>query len=186
MRRANPDEYSRRAIAAMGEHVGAMLDLKRLGAVTFDYGNNIRAQAQKAGVADAFEIPGFVPEYIRPLFCQGRGPFRWAALSGNPQDIARTDQLALEDLALGDGTRLDAALTALPIIQDAIKDSKPFKVLGDPVYYEDLAAAFDQKSSLDSKPLADAVSKIIDEMRKDGTLTALSNKYYGIDLTTKK
>jgi polar amino acid transport system substrate-binding protein len=97
-----------------------------------------------------------------------------------------TDQLALEDLALGDGNRLDAVLTALPTIQDAIKDGKPFKVLGDPVYYEDLAAAFDQKSSVDSKPLADAISTIIDDMHKDGTLTALSMKYYGIDLTTKK
>ncbi len=69
------------------------------GAVTFDYGNNIRAQAQKAGVADAFEIPGFVPEYIRPLFCEGKGPFRWAALSGDPADIAATDALALEMFA---------------------------------------------------------------------------------------
>jgi polar amino acid transport system substrate-binding protein len=100
--------------------------------------------------------------------------------------VYETDQLALEDLALGDGKRLDAVLTALPTIQDAIKDGKPFKVLGDPVYYEDLAAAFDQKSSADSKPLADAVSKIIDDMHKDGTLTALSMKYYGLDLTTKK
>ena len=68
----------------MARHVRAMLALKRRGAVTFDYGNNIRAQAQKAGVADAFEIPGFVPEYVRPLFCEGKGPFRWAALSGDP------------------------------------------------------------------------------------------------------
>jgi urocanate hydratase len=73
-----------------------MLELKRMGSVTFDYGNNIRAQARLAGVDDAFEIPGFVPEYIRALFCQGRGPFRWVALSGNPEDIRRTDQLALE------------------------------------------------------------------------------------------
>nr|AIA17648.1 Type II secretion system (T2SS), protein E, N-terminal domain protein [uncultured bacterium] len=67
-----------------------------MGAITFDYGNNIRAQAKKAGVENAFDIPGFVPEYIRPLFCEGRGPFRWAALSGNPADIKRTDDLALE------------------------------------------------------------------------------------------
>lgn len=96
LRREKPDEYQRRAIESMGVHVRAMLDLQRMGAITFDYGNNIRAQAEKAGVADAFDIPGFVPEYIRPLFCEGRGPFRWAALSGNPADIAMTDDLALE------------------------------------------------------------------------------------------
>jgi urocanate hydratase len=96
LRRDDPEEYQKRAVEAMGEHVRAMLDLKRMGAVTFDYGNNIRAQARKAGVEDAFEIPGFVPEYIRPLFCEGRGPFRWAALSGNPEDIKKTDDLALE------------------------------------------------------------------------------------------
>ncbi len=73
----------------MAVHVRAMLDLKARGAVTFDYGNNIRAQAVKGGVANAFDIPGFVPEYIRPLFCEGKGPFRWAALSGDPSDIAR-------------------------------------------------------------------------------------------------
>jgi urocanate hydratase len=73
-----------------------MLELKRKGAVTFDYGNNIRTQAKKGGVEDAYEIPGFVPEYIRPLFCEGKGPFRWAALSGNPEDIRTTDRLALE------------------------------------------------------------------------------------------
>jgi urocanate hydratase len=99
LRRTNPDEYIRRAIAAMAEHVRAMLALQRRGAVTFDYGNNIRAQAQKGGVADAFDIPGFVPEYIRPLFCEGKGPFRWAALSGDPADIAATDRLALEMFA---------------------------------------------------------------------------------------
>jgi urocanate hydratase len=92
----NPDEYIRRSIEAMGEHVRAMLALKRMGAVTFDYGNNIRTQAKKAGVDNAFDIPGFVPEYIRPLFCEGRGPFRWAALSGDPEDIRVTDKLALE------------------------------------------------------------------------------------------
>jgi urocanate hydratase len=96
LRCANPDEYTRRSVAAMGRHVTAMLALKRMGSVTFDYGNNIRAQAKKAGVEDAFEIPGFVPEYIRPLFCEGRGPFRWAALSGSPEDIHTTDRLALE------------------------------------------------------------------------------------------
>ena len=86
----------RRSIEAMGQHVAAMLALKHMGAVTFDYGNNIRTQAKRAGVANAFEIPGFVPEYIRPLFCEGRGPFRWVALSGSPADIHTTDQLALE------------------------------------------------------------------------------------------
>jgi urocanate hydratase len=96
LRRSSPDEYQRRSVAAIGKHVSAMLDLKRMGAVTFDYGNNIRAQAKLAGVEDAFEIPGFVPEYIRPLFCQGRGPFRWVALSGKPEDIHKTDSLAME------------------------------------------------------------------------------------------
>ena len=96
LRRENPDEYVRRAMETMATHVRAMLDLKRMGAVTFDYGNNIRAQAEQMGVQDAFEIPGFVPEYIRPLFCEGRGPFRWVALSGNPEDIRKTDDLAQE------------------------------------------------------------------------------------------
>src|ERR671937_691501 len=85
-----------RSTAAMAEHVRAMLALKALGAVTFDYGNNIRAQASLAGVANAFDIPGFVPEYIRPLFCEGKGPFRWAALSGDPNDIRVSDDAALE------------------------------------------------------------------------------------------
>src|SRR3984885_10666178 len=96
LRASNPDEYQRRSIAAMGQHVAAMLALKQMGAVTFDYGNNIRTQAKRAGVAHAFDIRGFVPEYIRPLFCEGRGPFRWAALSGSPADIHATDQLALD------------------------------------------------------------------------------------------
>ncbi|PYP82991.1 MAG: urocanate hydratase [Blastocatellia bacterium AA13] len=96
LRRDNPKEYQRRSMAAIAAHVRAMLDLKRMGAVTFDYGNNIRAHAREAGVEDAFEIPGFVPEYIRPLFCEGRGPFRWVALSGNREDIHKTDGLAME------------------------------------------------------------------------------------------
>jgi urocanate hydratase len=99
MRNDDPQEYVRRSVAAMGTHVRAMLELQRRGAVTFDYGNNIRAQAVAAGVTDAFEIPGFVPEYIRPLFCEGKGPFRWAALSGNPEDIRATDRAALEMFA---------------------------------------------------------------------------------------
>jgi urocanate hydratase len=99
LREANPAEYVRRSRAAMAAHVNAMLDLQARGAVTFDYGNNIRAQARLGGVARAFDIPGFVPEYIRPLFCEGRGPFRWAALSGNPDDIHATDRAALEMFA---------------------------------------------------------------------------------------
>jgi urocanate hydratase len=96
LRRRDPDQYVQRSFEAMGRHVEAMLALQKAGAVTFDYGNNLRAQAQKAGIANAFDIPGFVPEYIRPLFCEGRGPFRWVALSGDPEDIYRTDRLAAE------------------------------------------------------------------------------------------
>ena len=99
LRETAPDEYVRRSMASMGVHVQAMLDLQMRGAVTFDYGNNIRAQAQQAGVAHAFDIHGFVPEYVRPLFCEGKGPFRWAALSGDPADIHATDKLALEMFA---------------------------------------------------------------------------------------
>jgi urocanate hydratase len=96
LRDRSPSDYIARSMAAMAAHVRAMLTLRQRGAVTFDYGNNIRAQAQHAGVADAFDIPGFVPEYIRPLFCEGKGPFRWAALSGDPEDIRVTDEAALE------------------------------------------------------------------------------------------
>ena len=96
LRRSDPDEYVRRTMESIAVHVRAMLDLKQLGAVTFDYGNNIRAQAKQAGVDNAFDIPGFVPEYIRPQFCEGRGPFRWVALSGDPRDIYETDALATE------------------------------------------------------------------------------------------
>jgi urocanate hydratase len=96
LRRKAPAEYIRRSLAAMAVHVRAMLDLQKRGARAFDYGNNIRGQALQAGVAEAFEIPGFVPEYIRPLFCQGKGPFRWVALSGKPADIYATDQAVLE------------------------------------------------------------------------------------------
>jgi urocanate hydratase len=99
LRQADPAEYVRRSMAAMGTHVRAMRTLQDRGAITFDYGNNIRAQAQQAGVDDAFTIPGFVPEYVRPLFCEGKGPFRWAALSGDPADIAATDDLALQMFA---------------------------------------------------------------------------------------
>src|SRR2546429_9082113 len=96
LRRSAPEAYLERSVASIATHVQAMLALKRRGAVTFDYGNNIRTQARDAGVADAFEIPGFVPEYIRPLFCEGKGPFRWVALSGDPRDVERTDRLVLE------------------------------------------------------------------------------------------
>jgi len=96
LRAADPIEYVKRSTASMGVHVAAMLELQQRGAVAFDYGNNIRTHAKNAGVERAFDIPGFVPEYIRPLFCHGRGPFRWVALSGDPADIARTDRLALE------------------------------------------------------------------------------------------
>jgi urocanate hydratase len=96
LQKTDPQEYRKRSIAAMGEHVQGMLELKKLGAVTFDYGNNIRTFAHQAGVKNAYDFPGFVPAYIRPLFCEGKGPFRWAALSGEPSDIARTDRLVLE------------------------------------------------------------------------------------------
>ena len=96
LRARQPGEYVARSVAAMGVHVEAMLELRKAGAVTFDYGNNLRTQAKNAGVERAFDIPGFVPEYIRPLFCEGRGPFRWVALSGDPADIYRTDQLAAD------------------------------------------------------------------------------------------
>ena len=96
LRARDPVAYVERSVAAMGKHVAAMRAMQQRGAVAFDYGNNIRAQAVKAGVADAFEIHGFIPLYIRPLFCSGQGPFRWAALSGDPQDIYTTDQAILE------------------------------------------------------------------------------------------
>jgi len=96
LRGADPAEYVRRAVASIAVHVRAMRELQRRGAVTFDYGNNIRTVAADAGVTDAFDIPGFVPEYIRPLFCEGKGPFRWVALSGDSKDLDRTDRLVLE------------------------------------------------------------------------------------------
>jgi urocanate hydratase len=96
LRRDEPEEYVRRAVASIAEHVRALLELQRRGAVTFEYGNNLRAQAVEGGVADSFRIPGFIPEYIRPLFCEGKGPFRWAALSGDPEDIYRTDEAVLQ------------------------------------------------------------------------------------------
>ncbi len=96
LRASDPDEYVCRAGESMAVQVRAMLDLQRRGAVVFDYGNNIRQQAHNAGVADAFDFPGFTPAFIRPLFCEGKGPFRWVALSGEPTDIERTDRLVLD------------------------------------------------------------------------------------------
>jgi urocanate hydratase len=96
LRTRDPVEYVKRSTASIVEHVRAMLEMQKRGAVTFDYGNNIRTVASDAGVKDAFAIPGFIPEYIRPLFCEGKGPFRWVALSGDPKDLARTDELVLE------------------------------------------------------------------------------------------
>ena len=95
LRQNDSEKYVALSMAAMGKHVEAMLELRRRGAIVFDYGNNLRTNAKLAGVQDAFEIPGFVPEYIRPLFCEGKGPFRWVALSGDPEDIRKTDQLVL-------------------------------------------------------------------------------------------
>jgi urocanate hydratase len=96
LRASDPASYAAEARRSMGEHVRAMRELQKRGAVAFDYGNNIRAEAKAAGVSDAFEIPGFVPAYIRPLFCQGKGPFRWAVLSGDKKDLAATDEAVLE------------------------------------------------------------------------------------------
>ncbi|MEM6992447.1 MAG: urocanate hydratase [Myxococcota bacterium] len=96
LRETDPKEYVRRSVDAMGRHVAAMRAMQKAGAIAFDYGNNIRAQAVKAGVEDAFEIKGFIPLFIRPLFCEGQGPFRWAAISGNPEDIRKTDRAILE------------------------------------------------------------------------------------------
>lgn len=96
LRSANPDEYLQLSYDSMRRHVELMIELKQKGAITFDYGNNIRARAKEHGLENAFDFPGFVPAYIRPLFCEGKGPFRWAALSGDPADIAVTDALIAE------------------------------------------------------------------------------------------
>ncbi len=96
LRQSDPVEYRRRSLQSMAVHVEAMLRMQQAGAVVFDYGNNIRQQAFNQGVENAFDFPGFVPAYIRPLFCQGKGPFRWVALSGDPEDIYRTDEIILE------------------------------------------------------------------------------------------
>lgn len=107
------------------------------------------------------------------------------APEGATQQVYDTDALALQDLALGNGTRLDAVLTALPTIDNAIKNNQPLKVLGEPVYYEALAVALDKTSALNSQTLADEISRIVEEMRADGTLTRLSNEFYGVDIATK-
>ncbi len=96
LRKENPEKYIKMSYESMAKHMEAMLELQKAGSVAFDYGNNIRGQAFKAGVKDAFNIKGFVPLYIRPLFCEGKGPFRWVALSGNPEDIYKTDKAVLE------------------------------------------------------------------------------------------
>ncbi|MCJ0742078.1 urocanate hydratase [Pedobacter montanisoli] len=96
LRVENPDKYVERSYATMAKHVQQMLELQKRGAITFDYGNNLRGRALEVGVKNAFDFPGFVPAYIRPLFCEGKGPFRWAALSGDPQDIYETDKVILE------------------------------------------------------------------------------------------
>ena len=95
----DPEEYTRRSIESMGRHVRAMLDFQQKGAVVFDYGNNIRQRAYEAGVKNAFDFPGFVPAYIRPLFCEGKGPFRWVALSGDPEDIHKTDEVVMKEFS---------------------------------------------------------------------------------------
>lgn len=105
LRKKNPEEYVRRSRESMAVQVRAMIEFQKMGAVVFDYGNNIRGQAQLAGVENAFAFPGFVPAYIRPLFCEGKGPFRWAALSGDPKDLARTDEAILELFPKDEGLR---------------------------------------------------------------------------------
>jgi urocanate hydratase len=97
LREADPEEYVRHSMRSMAIHVRAMLAFQKGGSVVFDYGNNLRAQAYEAGVKDAFDFPGFVPAYVRPLFCEGKGPFRWAALSGDPEDIYKTDKAVVKE-----------------------------------------------------------------------------------------
>ena len=96
MRTKDKKEYLKRSYSSMANHVRLMLKLMDMGAITFDYGNNLRAMAKEAGVENALDFPGFVPAYVRPLFCEGKGPFRWAALSGDPNDIYETDKIILD------------------------------------------------------------------------------------------
>jgi urocanate hydratase len=105
LRESNPAEYTKQSYATMAKHVYCMLELQKRGAITFDYGNNLRGRALEVGVKNAFDFPGFVPAYIRPLFCEGKGPFRWAALSGDPADIAVTDQVILDLFPENEGLR---------------------------------------------------------------------------------
>lgn len=105
LREQNPEEYTKRSYATMAKHIELMLELQKRGAITFDYGNNLRGRALEVGVTHAFDFPGFVPAYIRPLFCEGKGPFRWAALSGDPEDIAVTDKVLLELFPENEGLR---------------------------------------------------------------------------------
>jgi urocanate hydratase len=105
LREENPQEYVKQAMQSMAIHVRSMLAFKKRGSIVFDYGNNIRAQAFEAGVRDAFDFPGFVPAFIRPLFCQGKGPFRWAALSGDPKDIFKTDEAVLREFPENESLR---------------------------------------------------------------------------------
>ena len=99
LRSENPEEYVKRSKASMAKHVEAMLEMMDKGAITFDYGNNIRQVAKDEGVTRAFDFPGFVPAYIRPQFCEGKGPFRWVALSGDPEDIYKTDEVILREFS---------------------------------------------------------------------------------------
>jgi len=105
LREENPEEYVKQSMKSMAIHVRAMLDFKKRGSIVFDYGNNIRAQAFEEGVKDAFDFPGFVPAFIRPLFCEGKGPFRWAALSGDPEDIYKTDEAVLREFPENEALR---------------------------------------------------------------------------------
>jgi urocanate hydratase len=105
LREKDPEEYVKQAMKSMAIHVRAMLDFKRRGSIVFDYGNNLRAQAFEEGVKDAFDFPGFVSAFIRPLFCEGKGPFRWAALSGDPEDIYKTDEAVLREFPENESLR---------------------------------------------------------------------------------
>ncbi len=105
LREANPDTYVARSLISVGKHLDAMIGFQKAGSLVFDYGNNIRAQGQRAGVADAFAFPGFVPAFIRPLFCDGKGPFRWAVLSGDPEELRATDRALLEEFPDDAGLR---------------------------------------------------------------------------------
>ncbi|MBI3268019.1 MAG: urocanate hydratase [Planctomycetes bacterium] len=116
LRASDPADYVKRSMASMAAHCRAILDLRRLGAVAFDYGNNLRGQAKAAGVENAFAYPGFVPEYIRPLFCEGKGPFRWAALSGDPRDIAATDEAVLAEFP-----RDEALARWIPLARERVR-----------------------------------------------------------------